>query len=234
MTYNPAAATAPAVDGTASIGLSEAFARADHVHPTDTSRAGTVSPIFTGTITGASQTLSGTLGITGATTGSTLTLTGLFSGASQTLSSTLIVTGLASLNGGATVPTLAAGTNSTGVANAAFVTTAVASATSVPSVVTLTYGATISTNAASGLVFAATLTGSTAVLANPTGLVSGQSYAWQITQDSTGSRLLTYGTLFLWQQKTPPVLSTAAGAIDLITAIYNGTNLLATSAANFG
>ena len=46
-----AAATAPAMDGTAAVGTSTRFARADHVHPTDTSRAPLASPAFTGTPT---------------------------------------------------------------------------------------------------------------------------------------------------------------------------------------
>ena len=45
------ATTAPAMDGTVAVGVSKKFARADHVHPTDASRAPTVSPIFTGTPT---------------------------------------------------------------------------------------------------------------------------------------------------------------------------------------
>lgn len=39
----------PAVDGTAARGTSTHFARADHVHPTDTTRAPLNSPVFTGT-----------------------------------------------------------------------------------------------------------------------------------------------------------------------------------------
>lgn len=46
-----AAATAPATDGTAAAGTSTRFARADHIHPTDTSRAPLASPAFTGTPT---------------------------------------------------------------------------------------------------------------------------------------------------------------------------------------
>lgn len=46
-----AAATAPAMDGTAAVGTATRFARADHVHPTDTSRAPLASPAFTGTPT---------------------------------------------------------------------------------------------------------------------------------------------------------------------------------------
>ncbi len=41
--------TTPAADGTAAIGSSATYARADHVHPTDTSRAPLASPTFTGT-----------------------------------------------------------------------------------------------------------------------------------------------------------------------------------------
>ena len=46
-----AGATAPAMDGTASIGTGTRFARADHIHPTDTSRAPLASPALTGTPT---------------------------------------------------------------------------------------------------------------------------------------------------------------------------------------
>lgn len=35
----PASSTSPAMDGTASVGVENAYARGDHVHPTDTSRA---------------------------------------------------------------------------------------------------------------------------------------------------------------------------------------------------
>lgn len=44
-----ASTTTPAMDGTATIGTELAFARGDHVHPTDTSRAPVASPTFTGT-----------------------------------------------------------------------------------------------------------------------------------------------------------------------------------------
>lgn len=44
-----ASATMPVVNGTATIGTSLKYARADHIHPTDTSRAALASPTFTGT-----------------------------------------------------------------------------------------------------------------------------------------------------------------------------------------
>lgn len=44
-----ASTTTPKMDGTAAVGTETAFARGDHVHPTDTSRAPIASPTFTGT-----------------------------------------------------------------------------------------------------------------------------------------------------------------------------------------
>ena len=44
-----AGTSAPSMNGTAAIGTSTRFARADHVHPTDTSRAPLASPALTGT-----------------------------------------------------------------------------------------------------------------------------------------------------------------------------------------
>lgn len=44
-----ASASNPIVNGTVAIGTSTRYARADHVHPTDTSRAALASPTFTGT-----------------------------------------------------------------------------------------------------------------------------------------------------------------------------------------
>lgn len=46
-----AASATPLVDGTAAAGTSLKYAREDHVHPTDTSRAPTSNPTFTGTVT---------------------------------------------------------------------------------------------------------------------------------------------------------------------------------------
>lgn len=46
-----ASTTTPKMDGTAEVGSETAFARGDHRHPTDTSRAPLASPAFTGTPT---------------------------------------------------------------------------------------------------------------------------------------------------------------------------------------
>lgn len=44
-----ASTTSPKMDGTATIGTEMAFARGDHIHPSDTSKANLASPTFTGT-----------------------------------------------------------------------------------------------------------------------------------------------------------------------------------------
>ena len=44
-----ASTTTPKMDGTAAVGTETAFARGDHVHPHDSSKANTASPTFTGT-----------------------------------------------------------------------------------------------------------------------------------------------------------------------------------------
>lgn len=54
-----AAGVAPVMDGAATVGASTRFARADHVHPSDTSRAPLASPTFTGTVTIPTLSLTG-------------------------------------------------------------------------------------------------------------------------------------------------------------------------------
>ena len=83
----------------------------------------------------------------------------------------------------------------------------------------------INTNAALSSVFTVTL-GGNRTLADPTNLVAGGTYIWVVRQDGTGSRTLAYGALFAWLGGTP-TLSTAPNSIDTITAIYDGTDLLA-------
>ena len=92
-----------------------------------------------------------------------------------------------------------------------------------PAPVTLSDGATISTDASLGTHFRVTL-GGNRTLANPTGASDGQRITWEIIQDGTGSRTLSYGSKFAFgTDVTSPVLSTTAGLRDFIGAIYNLT-----------
>jgi hypothetical protein len=55
------ASTTPAMNGTAAVGTSDTYAHADHVHPTDTSRAPLANPTFTGTVTLGNLTVTGAI-----------------------------------------------------------------------------------------------------------------------------------------------------------------------------
>jgi hypothetical protein len=97
-----AASATPLVNGTAAVGTSLRYARADHVHGTDTTRAPLASPTFTGTVTipvGAS-------------------ISGFAPLASPTF------TGTPTLPTGTIATTQTAGNSTTAVATTAFVTTA--------------------------------------------------------------------------------------------------------------
>jgi hypothetical protein len=87
----------------------------------------------------------------------------------------------------------------------------------------VTYGATITPDAANGSVQTVTLTGNVtfSAFSNP---VSGQTITLIITQDGTGSRTLTSTMKFAGASKT---LSTAASSIDILNVSYIGTTYYA-------
>jgi len=63
------------------------------------------------------------------------------------------------------------------------------------------------------------------VLNNPTNQVDGSTYIIRPRQDGTGTRLLTYGSVYKFPGGTAPTLTTAASAKDIITCISDGTNM---------
>lgn len=93
-----------------------------------------------------------------------------------------------------------------------------------PHVVSLTYAATLNTDASAGEIFDVTLTGNT-TLANPTNPVDGKTLRWRIRQDATGGRTVTFpvGTKFnLPSSATSPLpFSTAANKMDVLAATYH-------------
>ena len=88
---------------------------------------------------------------------------------------------------------------------------------------TLTDAATVTWDMASGNIGLWAI-GANRILAAPTNLVVGSS-ALRITQDVTGSRTVTWNAIFKWSAGSAPVLSTAGGAIDIVSFIYDGTSL---------
>lgn len=91
--------------------------------------------------------------------------------------------------------------------------------------VALPYAATITPDASQGKIFSTTLTGNV-TLANPTNLMPGQTITVVLTQDGTGSRLLSaVGSLWKFPGGTK-TLSTAANAVDVIKGTYDGTRII--------
>ena len=74
--------------------------------------------------------------------------------------------------------------------------------------------------------FAKVTLGGNRTLDNPVYLQPGMQYVLIVKQDATGSRTLAYGANYKWENGAAPVLSTAAGATDIITFVCDGTNML--------
>ena len=151
-----ASSTTPKMDGTATVGTETAFARGDHIHPTDTSRAasshahGNITNAGAITATGVALANNDTLVFVDSSDSSKLKQTSIkFDGSTATkaltqkgtfetfLTSHQDISGLAplaspALTGTPTAPTAASGTNTTQIATTAFVKAAV-DAKSVPS-----------------------------------------------------------------------------------------------------
>lgn len=81
---------------------------------------------------------------------------------------------------------------------------------------TLTYGATTNWDVSVSETANLTLTGNS-IMAAPTNLHPSTTYVLKVTQDVVGSRLITWNSEFQWPSAIPPVLSTAASAVDLIS-----------------
>ena len=82
---------------------------------------------------------------------------------------------------------------------------------------------TIATNCNNGNVFTVTLAGNR-TLGAPTNLQNGGTYIWIIKQ-SGGSNTLSYNAVFKFPGGTAPTLSTAAGAVDILSGVSDGTNV---------
>lgn len=89
---------------------------------------------------------------------------------------------------------------------------------------TLTDGSTISWAVGAAQVAQVTL-GGNRTFGAPTGLVNGAFYALAVIQDGTGSRTISWNSVFKWTSGTAPTLSTAASAKDFFVFRSDGTNL---------
>jgi hypothetical protein len=93
-----------------------------------------------------------------------------------------------------------------------------------PANVVLAFGASIAVNAALGNDFDLTLTASTGTLANPSNPVNKQIITICIEQGTGGGFTLAYGSAYDFGSTGAPVLSTAAGAVDILAFKYVALN----------
>lgn len=101
------------------------------------------------------------------------------------------------------------------------------------SVVSLTDAATIAVDLSLGNNFSVTLAGNRS-LGDPTNVTAGQSGVIVVTQDSTGSRTLSYtGTKWKFAGGTAPTLTTTASAVDVLAYyVESSTRITVTSLLN--
>ncbi len=89
-----------------------------------------------------------------------------------------------------------------------------------PATAALTDASTIATNAALGSRFTVTLAGNR-TLGAPSNPREGQRCLWLFKQDATGSRTLTLNAAFHVPTGMTVTLSTAAGTVDALEAVYS-------------
>lgn len=96
--------------------------------------------------------------------------------------------------------------------------------------VTLTDGATITANLNLTNKFKVTLGGNRTITATN---LQDATYTFRIYQDSTGSRTLTFDTMFKFAGGTAPTLSTDPNSLDLLSCECDGTNLICVLTKDF-
>lgn len=100
-------------------------------------------------------------------------------------------------------------------------------------ITTLTDGSTITPAFTDSCNFTVTL-GGNRTLANPTGLVAGQSGSIFVVQDATGSRTLAFGSYWDFANGVAPTLTTTANAVDRIDYIVRtSTSIHAVFTGNY-
>jgi len=99
---------------------------------------------------------------------------------------------------------------------------------------TLTDGATVTPDCnTDGLVWSLTL-GGNRTMAAPTNADAGMTFVLKILQDGTGSRTITWNSVFKWSGGTAPTLTTTATTgTDIISGVYDGTNWYCSAVLDF-
>jgi hypothetical protein len=90
--------------------------------------------------------------------------------------------------------------------------------------ITLTDASSIAWDVSTGQVAKVTL-GGNRTMAAPSNLSDGECYTLNIIQDGTGSRVLTWNSVFAFTGGVAPTLSTSASAVDKVSFQYDGSKL---------
>lgn len=87
--------------------------------------------------------------------------------------------------------------------------------------VTLTDGATITPSGSDGNMFRVTLGGNRTIANLSPAPAAESNFKILVIQDGTGSRTVTWGSLFKWFGGSAPTLTTTATRGDMITCLYD-------------
>jgi hypothetical protein len=230
-----AATVAALVNGTAAVGTSLLYARQDHVHPSDTTRAPLVSPTFTGTPAAPTA---------GAGTATTQIATTAFVDASFAKLASPALTGTP------TAPTPAANDNSTKIATTAYVDSSFATAVNGLDWKASVRFATTANDTLSGL---AVRNGVTPVAGDRVGVIAqttasangiyvAAAGAWVRATDADSSAKVTSGLTFMSSEGTSGAGSTytlttadpiSLGTTSLTFVLINAGSAVAASSVAF-
>ena len=97
------------------------------------------------------------------------------------------------------------------------------------SITALTDAATITPDFDDNCNFSVTLAGNR-TLANPSNITAGQSGVIVVSQDTSGSRTLSFGSSFKFAGGTAPTLTTTASAVDVIAYYCESTSRITATA----
>lgn len=89
----------------------------------------------------------------------------------------------------------------------------------------LTYAATVTADCRYANIFDLTLTGNVTSFGIKYPQI-GTTYLFLIRQDTSGSHTVTFSSDFHFESGTAPTITTTASAVDVVSAVYDGTVLL--------
>jgi hypothetical protein len=226
----PPATVAPLMDGAAAVGSVAKYAKEDHIHPTDTSRAASTHTHAQGDVTNLVSDLALKAPLASPTfTGDPKSVTPATADNDTSIATTAYVQAQGYALASSIQPIATSAEYLANTANKTLDTDGVWGAAPP---VTLTDGATVTPDFNLGINFKWTLGAVGRTLA--TNIKVGQSGVIFLVQDGTGSRTITtWGSYYKFPGGTKPTLTTAANAIDAIAyTVYSATVIVCSALAD--